>query len=111
MINQLGPIEMIGEAPPYAIVQACRMVGIQAPEDVGWWRMNGDLGMAAQPESGRKHQPWLSFFGLDVGGKTCACGGPLPEMFRANFILLSGQEKSYLLGQCNRCLTVYWEER
>jgi len=42
--------------------------------------------------------------------KTCRCGQKLPSLDRYTFTYLTGHEASYLLGQCPRCKTVYWEE-
>jgi hypothetical protein len=40
MSQQLGPLEVICDAPPYPIVQACNAIGIETPEDVRWSRMS-----------------------------------------------------------------------
>jgi hypothetical protein len=38
MSERLGPIESRCDAPPYAVVQACRLLDFQTPEDVRWCR-------------------------------------------------------------------------
>jgi hypothetical protein len=54
---------------------------------------------------------WKLFFGRgDPQEQTCTCGEPLPALEKYAFTLNSGRVLDYLLGQCARCRTVYWEE-
>jgi hypothetical protein len=42
--------------------------------------------------------------------KTCSCGEKLPPLECVTFTFSTGREEAYLLGQCPRCGTVFWEE-
>ena len=54
---------------------------------------------------------WKALLGIAAPGeKTCFCGGKLPTLERCIFNFKSGSEASYLLGQCSRCRTVFWEK-
>jgi hypothetical protein len=111
MAKQLGPLEIDCDAPPYAIVRACLAIGIQSPEDVGWRRLCHYLNAPLGGREALQSQPWLLTPGLyQPTRKLCVCGQQLPDLVRCNFTFLSGKEKSYFLGQCSRCHTVFWEE-
>jgi hypothetical protein len=53
MSNQLGPIDVCCDAPPYPIVKACAQLGFLMPEDVRWCQMShlGDQGLPADSRS------------------------------------------------------------
>ena len=53
MSSKLGPIEILCEAPPYPIVQACHMIGIKRPEDVRWCRMSQFRAFGGNPHEGQ----------------------------------------------------------
>jgi hypothetical protein len=111
MPNQLGPLEICCDAPPYSIVTACRRVGFQDPEDVRWCRLNQLVDAPPGEWESLKRHPWrllLRMAASDV--KSCRCGQKLPGLDRYTFTYLTGHESSYLLGQCPRCKTVFWEE-
>jgi hypothetical protein len=111
MAKQLGPLEISCDAPPFSVVTACRRVGFQEPEDVRWSRLSQMWGAAPEEWEALKRRPWqlvLRMAAPDV--KKCRCGQKLPELDRYTFTFLTGQESSYLLGQCPRCRTVYWED-
>jgi hypothetical protein len=97
----LGPLEVDCDAPLYSIVRATRQLGINRPEDVRWCHMK-NLG---------RQSPWQHFLSSvsQARGSTCSCGEPLPVMDLCRFTLSSGDQVSYLLGQCRRCDTVFWE--
>jgi hypothetical protein len=109
MSSRLGPIHMNCDAPPCSIVEACANLSFQAPMDVRWCR-------ASQLAKGRHdHDAILGFHALAwlLGGgrsSSCTCGQPLPLMERYTFTFASGREASYLLGQCRRCRTIFWED-
>jgi hypothetical protein len=110
MANKFGPIEIHCDAPSYAIVRACRMVGLETPEDVSWYRMS-HAGNGPQGRRARSVLHWESFFGLGNPARTkCTCGQDLPKLERYTFTFLGGKEAHYFLGQCGRCRTVFWEE-
>jgi hypothetical protein len=102
MFEQYRPLELECDAPCYAVVQACSEIGIQAPEDVRWCRLGNLFG----DPSG-----WPMIMHRETWGMKpqCLCGAPLPEMQRYLFTFNTGKETYYLLGQCGRCRTVYWD--
>src|SRR5262249_11933712 len=98
-------------APPYSIVQACHMIGMQNPEDVRWFRMSHFLGEEDYHQTGEKRLSLGAFFGIGKSGRSsCTCGERLPERQEYLFTVLTGKEMAYLLAQCGKCRTVYWEE-
>jgi hypothetical protein len=104
MFSRLGPIDINCDAPPCSIVEACAKLSFQAPLDVRWRRA-----------SRHDHDGILGFhalFWLLGAGRaaTCNCGQPLPLLERYTFTFASGREASYLLGQCRRCRTMFWED-
>jgi hypothetical protein len=48
--------------------------------------------------------------GGEPGEQTCSCGTRLPLLERVTFTFTTGREETYLVGQCARCHTVFWEE-
>jgi len=104
--SRLGPLEVTCDAPSYKVVQACRRVGLQEPEDVRWCRLREFL---TQPAG------WKSLFRRLLAGdegehKGCTCGGHFPTLDRVTFTFTTGHEVTYLIGQCRRCRTVFWDE-
>jgi hypothetical protein len=110
MSSQLGPIDVQCDAPAYAVVRACRTVGIRDPEDVRWCHAGHFLDIAAPGgKVGLLHfLAWETLLGRCE--TTCNCRAPLPFLERFTFTFSSGREETYLLGQCPRCGTVFWEE-
>jgi hypothetical protein len=39
----------------------------------------------------------------------CRCGRTLPGLELYTFLLATGEEVGYFLGQCRRCRRIYWE--
>ncbi|MGE3808777.1 MAG: hypothetical protein AB7K24_29280 [Gemmataceae bacterium] len=110
MSNRLGPIEIDCDAPPYAIVRACQMVGIQAPEDVRWCRMTNFANQQITWRDILRH-PWRLFVRrARIGNGMCACGQKLPGLEKCTFTRVSGRKSIYHIGQCAQCKTIYWEE-
>ena len=111
MAGSLDPLEIDCDSPPYSIVQACRMVGVQKPEDVPWYRYSRYvIGQYDQGEIVRIDK-WKSLLGLNrPPGTRCTCGHKLPDLERCTFTYLSGKEAVYLVGQCSRCFTIFWDE-
>lgn len=63
MSKRWGSIEFYCDAPPYPVVQACRQIGLQAPEDVRWCCLDH---LTTQPPHLQQvhHGPlWKLFFG------------------------------------------------
>jgi hypothetical protein len=111
MSSKLGPIEVQCDAPSYAVVRACHRIGLSAPEDVRWCRVRHFLD-AATGWSGLFHAlTWKKLLSRsETGEKSCNCGGTLPILERVTFTFNTGREESYLMGQCARCRTIFWEE-
>jgi hypothetical protein len=109
--KQLGPLEISCDAPPFSVVTACRRVGFQEPEDVRWSRLSQVLGAPSREWEALKRNPLKLVLRMGAPDmKKCHCGQKLPELDHYTFTFLAGEESSYLLGQCPRCRTVYWEE-
>jgi hypothetical protein len=54
---------------------------------------------------------WKTILGMGKPeGGACPCGQRLPVLERCTFQFASGKAASYLIGQCSRCRTVFWEE-
>ena len=107
MFNNLEPIDIEGDAPVYSFVEACGNLGFESPLDVRWCRKSYFIG--GQRESGRGFHPLRWLFGGNPRA-TCTCGQPLPKMKNCICTFESGKESHYLLGQCRRCRTMFWEE-
>ncbi len=108
--SKLGPIDLQCDAPSYKVVQACRRIGFYAPEDVRWCKLS-----EFHPSPG-----WKGLFNTETwkhllsGGRShercCSCGEPLPTLDRVTFTFTTGLEATYMLGQCCRCRSVFWDE-
>ncbi|HMC63839.1 MAG TPA: hypothetical protein VKI65_02765 [Gemmataceae bacterium] len=107
--NQLGPIELCCDAPPYSIVKACRLVEFRQPEDVRWLRASRDDVPANDPEYARV-RPRESPVNFPMPSIRCSCGQTLPALEKFQFFFASGSQTNYLLGQCPGCGTIYWDE-
>jgi hypothetical protein len=108
--QQWGPLEVECDSPPYSIVRACTRIGLRTPEDVRWCRLSGLQEPTANWRQLIRH-PWMLFGGAKNGqSKSCVCGHTLPRLDEYTFTMISGNERSYQLGQCGRCCTVFWEE-
>lgn len=110
MSKQLGPIEIECDSPPYSIVRACHRLGFKEPEDVRWCRLSQ---LAQQRRASWRQllwQPWIVFLGLKKLAENCFCGDKPPRLEKCTFTLRSGMAKSYRIGQCTRCRTIFWEE-
>ena len=104
--SKLGPLEVTCDAPSYKVVQACRRVGLQEPEDVRWCRLRDFL----QAPAGWKNLFRRLIAGEEPEQKACSCGARLPSLDRVTFTFTTGHEITYLIGQCRRCRTIYWDE-
>src|SRR5947209_6856744 len=111
MASQLGPIELQCDAPSYPVVRACRRVGVESPEDVRWCRLTHFLNQAFGWKGLFHPLTWKKLLSRAHGDEQCcSCGEKLPNLDRVTFTFTTGREESYLLGQCVRCRTVFWEE-
>lgn len=111
MASQLGPIDVLCDAPPYPIVQACHMIGIREPEDVRWLRKSLYLSERPSWRELINQQSWKALLNMNQNDRRgCTCGSPAPSLDRCKFTLNTGREICYLIGQCNRCRTIFWDE-
>jgi hypothetical protein len=110
MSQQLGPLDVSCDSPPYHIVQACSRVGFETPEDVRWCR----FGQSDMPAGWRQlihFTPWNVLMGSgQQSEKSCGCGQRLPRLETYTFTLITGKELSYVLGQCSRCHAIFWDD-
>ena len=110
MSSKLGPLEVICDAPPYCIVRACHLIGLQEPEDVRWLRMSHFLQEHIGEEQGASFFQKLLWSSGRMRDSSCSCGEKLPPLEKYVFTLLHHGDLYYLLGQCPRCRTIFWEE-
>jgi hypothetical protein len=111
MSQQLGPIDVSCDAPGYPIVRAASRVGVTTPEDVRWCRMSHFLEQAGGWKGLFHPTTWTKLLVRgEAGDQICSCGAQLPVLERVTFTFTTGREETYLLGQCARCRTVFWEE-
>ena len=109
MANRFGPLEILCDAPSYAIVRACREIGIRNPEDVRWCRLSAFLEGDYDRHEMLSFQTWKKFLGMGGREMRCDCGQELPRLQRYVFTSNRGESR-FLLGQCDRCQTVFWDE-
>jgi len=111
MFSRLGPINIDCDAPLYSVVEACEKLGFQSPLDVRWCRMSHVLGGQRESSGVVGFHPLLWMFGsIQPPEATCTCGQSLPLMERYTLTFAWEKEAHYLLGQCRRCRTMFWEE-
>ena len=108
MSSQSGREDSRWDAPPYPVVKACQRLGFRTPLDVRWCRLG--LGLDALPEPSAGLPAWVALWADQAGDRTCPCGHPLPVVERYTFTFASGRVAHYLLGQCRRCRTIFWEQ-
>lgn len=107
MFNRLGPLEIRCDAPPYAVVRACKTRGFRSPGDVRWCRWGSFR--EGEGTSTFGNRLWKRIFGRSSAKEpTCTCGQLLPELKEDGFSLRS-ETVGYLLVQCHRCRTIFWD--
>jgi hypothetical protein len=99
------------DAPPYPIVEGSRLIGLVNPADVRWSR----VGTALTSRTSRFFQRLRHGWHVPGDGRgpreiTCSCGQPFLALRKFQFIFDTGHQEWYRLGQCERCLAIYWEE-
>ena len=109
MAKRLGPIDIVCDAPSYNVVRACMGLGFRNPEDVRWCRVSQFLLDRSARRGGFQLLSWMVFPGPGHLDGTCSCGEGLPRLEKCVFLLRSGKELTYLLGQCPRCATMFWD--
>jgi len=111
MSSPLGPIEICCDAPPYPVVQVCRHIRFQSPEEVRWLRMSAFRNWQDGRHQGPSLQSWKMLWKMGKrAGRTCTCGGPLPELRLIAFTFNMGDKASYFFGQCHRSRTIFRDE-
>jgi len=110
MSNQLGPLEVVCDAPSYSIVRACCKLGFQSPEDVRWCRVSHSLDVQTGWQGIPNSQLWMTSGMHRPRGLVCSCDQELPQLNAYTFMLITGLELTYYLGQCARCRAMYWEK-
>ncbi len=110
MESRLGPFEIHCDAPAYGIVRASEAAGLHAPLDVRWCR----LGRSGSQDAVRRHQFWRHLWCvlLSLGPPRelgCVCARQPPALKKVDFAFLGEAAGTYLLGQCRRCQTIFWQ--
>jgi hypothetical protein len=99
------------DAPPYDVVRACEGEGYCSPCDVRWCRVSLLL---EQPEPGARHiGHWLRRWFCHRPARwewRRLCGHPLPPFQAYGFVFEEERTCSYLLSQCSRCHTIFWDD-
>jgi hypothetical protein len=110
MASEFEPTDIHCDAPPYSVVRACQKLGFRAPLDVRWHRMSHFLHERANSLAAAS-LPWKILFGPgEEAIQACTCGHPLPVLEKYAFTFISERQAEYLLGQCSRCRTIFWDE-
>lgn len=111
MFGRPRQFEICCDAPSYGIVRACEQCGFSSPLDVRWCRMSHFVNGAGQRKGSFGSRLWQWFFGKRKPKvRTCTCGQPLPVLKKVGFTFLCKKVGDYLLGQCPRCRTMFWDE-
>ncbi len=111
MFNWSRTMEILCDAPAYPIVVACKRIGLERPEDVRWLKMDHFLNGHQSWRERLRRQPFKALLGLaHCDDVACSCSAKLPLLEKCTFTFNTGQEVSYLIGQCHRCRTVYWDD-
>lgn len=113
MAKRTGPIEVECDAPPFSVVKACRQFDLHSPEDVRWCRLSHfpPRNFQARMNLFDPHT-WKRLLGLrpELSPFQCLCGRERPRLDRYTFTFISGRKQDFLIGQCGRCRTIFWEE-
>ena len=109
MAKSLGPVEVCCESPPYRVVQSCRWIGINHPEDVRWLRLSTFRELSPRRNRGAVTFLRRLFASTETHPDPCTCGKPLPALEDAVVAFDEGEETIYFIGQCSRCQTVFWD--
>jgi hypothetical protein len=109
--GSLGPVDLCCDAPPYPVVEACRLIGLRSPEDVRWCRAHRFLGGRLRWLEPMAARIWEA---LSTESRppevTCDCRQPLVPLMKYQFTFDTGDTAYYRIGQCDRCSRIYWSE-
>jgi hypothetical protein len=108
MAGPLQPLDIDWYAPPFPVVGACQKVGFRSPLDVRWCRLSHFLAERSGRLNTRRGAQ--VFDTKPAQEKTCTCGEPLPRLEKCAITFVLERVADYLLGQCRRCGTMFWEE-
>jgi hypothetical protein len=112
----MGPttsIEIWCDAPPYSVVEGCSLIGVRTPEDVRWCRLSHLRDRCGRRALLRAALSWLWRLARPAPttpAKKCSCGADLPAFQSFRLLVHPDDLPTYLIGQCSRCHTVFWEE-
>lgn len=101
MSDDLGPMDITCDAPPYSVVRACAELGLRRPLDVRWQHLEPD-------EAASRGLLWSP---RSTIGHTCRCGKPFPDLRVYTLAADDAPPGEYHVGQCAHCQTIYWQER
>jgi hypothetical protein len=111
MSRDLGPLDVVCDAPPYGVVRACRALGFDAPEDVRWCETGHFLRERSHDHAALQAVDWnVLVERLGPRRLACACGRSLPQLAGYRFAGPGDASGLYHLGQCPRCKRVYWRK-
>ena len=110
MLSPFDEPEIYCDAPPYAVVRACKQCGFYSPLDVRWCHLSQVLARTDHCQSGFLLRTCQLFFWKLMPNKPhCSCGLPLPYLTEYGFTFRSVELGDYLLCQCRRCKTIFWD--
>jgi hypothetical protein len=66
---------------------------------------------APRETTARRSRLWTWLWGRKPPQRVCTCGEPLPRLERYPLADFAESEGDFLLGQCQRCRTIFWEIR
>jgi hypothetical protein len=95
------------------VVRASRGLGFCRPADVRWARLSlfrGEHESQWEILDPLAWKPALGGQGRTRQPLVCSCGRELPTLERFLFTYADGRQEAYILAQCSRCHTVFWED-
>jgi hypothetical protein len=110
MFNRWKQLEISCDAPHYAVARASTECGLDSPLDVRWCHMSRFLEAETQRRCSLTCRLWQRLFGRNQPKEyTCICGQPLVELTWCEFPFRDAKKDHYLLSQCRRCRTIFWD--
>jgi hypothetical protein len=110
MFSRCDQLVLWCDAPPYAVVRACKGCGFHSPLDVRWCHMSRFLKGVGPYRSIPCFRLWRWLFGQSKPKqRSCTCGQPLADLSWYEISFFSEKTDDILLGQCRRCQTIFWD--
>jgi hypothetical protein len=110
MFSRCDQLVLWCDAPPYAVVRACKGCGFHSPLDVRWCHMSRFLKGGGRYRGILGFRLWQWLFGQSKPKqRTCTCGEPLADLRWYEISFFSEKTDAILLGQCRRCRTIFWD--